>query len=61
MQINGTLTDEQAEAIGRAIAKDFGLKRSREHSDRWLTESGTFTNKGIALRALRMIKEGQET
>jgi len=51
------LTDEQAEKAGAEIAQDFGLKPSREHKDGWETESGWFTNKGIARRAHRMITE----
>jgi hypothetical protein len=53
-----TIDDESAERIGKAIAEDFGLKRSREHADRYVTQNGTFTNKGIARRARRHIEEG---
>lgn len=52
------LSDDQAERIGRAIATDFGLSKSPEHSGRWITLSGTFTNKGLARRAHRLIVEG---
>ena len=55
MIIPDSLTNEQAEKIGAEIAQDFGLKRSKEHSDRWQTENGTFTNKGIARRAHSII------
>lgn len=58
MEIPNYLSDEQAEKIGAVIAADFGLKRSRERPDRWETESGTFTNKGLARRAHRFILEG---
>lgn len=51
------LSDEQTEKAGAKIAMDFELKRSREHPDRWQTVNGTFTNKGIARRALRLIFE----
>lgn len=52
------LSDEQAERIGRAIAQDFGLQRSTEQLNGWETESGWFSNKGIARRAHRHIVEG---
>lgn len=55
-----SLSDEQAERIGAIIAADFGLKRSTEYPNRYETENGTFTNKGVARRALRMIKENLE-
>ena len=51
------LTDEQAKKIGQKIAADFGLKKSRENSDRYVTESGDFTALGIARRAVRFIEE----
>lgn len=55
------LSDEQAERIGAALAQDFGLKPRRGMTSGdagWETESGWFTNKGIARRAHRFIVEG---
>jgi hypothetical protein len=49
--------DRVANAAGSAIGHDFGLKKSIEHTDRWYTENGTFTNIGLARRAIRMISE----
>jgi len=51
------LTDEQAKAAGEEIARDFGLKRCREHKDRFVTESGSFRAEGIARRAFRMLQD----
>jgi len=56
-----TLTDEQAAAIGEAIARDFKLRRPKDgiqRNERWDTMSGDYTNIGIARRALRMILDG---
>lgn len=49
------LDDETADRAGALIAADFRLKRSREHSDRFDTKAGTFTARGIARRAHRVI------
>lgn len=49
------LDDETADRAGALIAADFRLKRSREHSDRFDTTAGTFTLRGIARRAHRVI------
>jgi hypothetical protein len=49
--------DRVANAAGSAIGHDFGLKKSREHTDRWETENGTFTNIGLTRRAIRMVSE----
>jgi hypothetical protein len=51
------MDDAQAEKVGFVLAREFHLKRSREYGDRWETNSGTFTNKGIARRAHRIIQE----
>lgn len=53
-----SLSDAQADRIGAVLAREFGLKRDREHRDRYQTENGTFTARGIARRALFMIIEG---
>ncbi len=58
MKAHLLLSNEDAERIGAELAADFGLARSSEHRDRWQTENGTFTNKGIARRALRIIEDG---
>lgn len=58
MKAHLILNDEDAERIGAELSEDFGLERSKEHPDRWQTLNGTFTNKGIARRALRIIEEG---
>lgn len=50
-------SDENAEKIGAALAEEFLMKRSREHSDRFETMGGTFKNKGIARRAALIIEE----
>ena len=54
------ISNSEAEKIGLEIATNFSLKRCIVHADRWQTESGDYTNKGIARRALRMILEGLE-
>jgi hypothetical protein len=54
------LTDSQAEKIGHKIAKDFGLKKSSEHADRYITESGDFTAQGLARRVVRFVEERVE-
>lgn len=61
LALQATNDDEAAERIGKAIAQDFGLKRSREYPDRYDTQGGTFTNKGIARRARRHIEEGGQS
>jgi hypothetical protein len=61
MRAHLILSDEDAEHIGAELAIDFGLKRNYASGFRqWQTASGTFTNKGIARRALRMIEEGAQ-
>ncbi len=57
MKAHLILNDEDAERIGAALAADFGLERAKDHKDRWQTTEGTFTNKGIARRAIRLIEE----
>lgn len=51
--------DDEAvtEAIGRAIAYEFMLRKDREHKDRWQTKGGTFRARGIACRAARIFLE----
>jgi hypothetical protein len=53
-----SLDDTTAEKIGLKIAADFGLKKSREHKGRFVTDAGTYKPMGIARRAIRHIEEG---
>ncbi len=53
------LNDDEAELIGGILAEDFGLSRSTNHPDRWQTLNGSFTNRGIARRAMRLIEENR--
>ena len=51
------MNDELAENIGKVIAHTLLLKPSREYRDRWDTDGGTFTNKGLARRVARIFLE----
>jgi hypothetical protein len=53
------LNDDEAELIGGILAEDFDLSRSKDNPDRWQTLNGSFTNKGIARRAMRLIEENR--
>lgn len=47
--------DIYAAQVGESLARDFGLKQDWEHPDRFVTASGTFTARGIARRAYRIL------
>lgn len=52
------MTDEQLNHAGKLIAARLGLKRSKNHKDRWqLFEGwGDKTNKGLVLSLKEMIR-----
>ena len=53
------MTDEEAETRGARLSAELLMKRDREHKDRWQTLSGSYTNKGVARRALRILIDGE--
>lgn len=46
---------------GNKIARVLGLKRDREHRDRWATEWGSKTDVGLLLTVRRLAEESYDT
>jgi hypothetical protein len=52
------MSDEQLNEVGAQLAGVLGLKKDREHKDRWqLNGWGNKTNKGLALSLKEMIRK----
>lgn len=52
-----TLTEKQAESLGRSIVDTFGLRKAKGYTDRYQTEWGTKTVLGVGLTVLRLVDE----
>lgn len=50
-------SDEAADAAGAEIAENLKLPRSVEHKDRWITDWGTKTARGLARTLLHVIAQ----
>lgn len=48
-------TDEELDVIGKRLAKALKLGRDKDHRDRWATEWGSKTNKGLVLTLIEMV------
>lgn len=51
-------TEQEQAALGRRFAKTFGMRRDKEHPDRWRTSEGTKTDLGLYRTVKRMLDSG---
>jgi hypothetical protein len=53
---NSELTDAQLARLGSDIANALGLRRDREHPDRWVTGWGSKTSLGLAITLRHLLQ-----